>query len=326
MNLKERIKQFAEQATQSPPAKRGVERALQGRLDEHFADPSRCDGRGRKAKCLREAETALRHLTRAVVWQHQQQLDPNVRQEARALVKTVCHGHTPFEDLMRRASALRGRVNKSGRKRNARMPVRGCRKLWAELPAGFAVERLHTEERLAGAGRRLGNCAKDNAYGLHDRLRQRRSDFYQVLRGNEPVAMFEVRLRTSRIAEFLGQRNRGVDLPRPVLVAMLRRLQLNGDDVEACLQQGAASIFATGTADARQPDWQRGRRRAWLGPGRLVVREGRKKRRRWSSFEWDGTDWVSSDASRRERLDALMTRYPSLAKLARRAMEASRGR
>ena len=326
MDLKELSKQFAERATQTPRATARVEQALQGLAEEYFADPTRRDGRGRRAKCLREAETGLRHLTRAVVWQQREGLDPNIRQEARALVKTACHGHVPFEDLMRRASALRGRVNRSGQARNARMPIRGCRKLRAELPRRFVVERLHTVARLAGAGRKLGNCAKDNAYGLHDKLRRRKSDFYLVLRGSDPEAMFEVNLKTAEITEFLGRRNRDVALPRPVLLAMLRRLRLDGDHVEACLQQGAVSIFATGTADPRRPDWRRGRRKVWCRPRRLVVREGRKKRRRWSSFEWDGADWVASDASSQGRLDALMTRYPPLAELAHRAMVASRGR
>ena len=102
------------------------------------------------------------------------------------------------------------------------------------------------------------------------------------------------------------------------MVALLRRLGLNGDDVEACLQQGAASIFAAGSADVRKPDWQRGNLKVWCGARRLVVREGRK-RRRWSSFEWDGADWVAADASRLWRLDALMTRHPTIAVLARKA-------
>lgn len=308
---------FARNATQTFRARHRVRGRLTRLVAGYFADPSRRDGRGRSAKELRRAEKALRHLIHAIVWQHWRDLDPNVRREARALVQAACHGRMPFEALMRRASKLRGRVNRSGKARNDRMPIRGCRRLREALPQGFVVERLHTVERLAKAGRWFGNCAKDNGYGLHDALRRRRSDFYRVQRGDEPVAMFEVALKAGKITEFLGQRNSDIELPRIVLVAMLRRLQLNGDHVDACLRQGAASIFATGSADPEKPHWQRKRLKVWYAAGRLVLCEGRRER--WSSFEWDG-EWEASDASRRQRLDDLMTRHPSLAKLARRAV------
>ena len=234
---------------------------------------------------------------------------------------------------MARASALRGRVNRAGKVRNARKPIKGCKPLRAELPQGFFVERLQTVERLAKAGSAFGNCAKNNGYGLHDALRLRKSDFYLMLRGNEPVAMFEVDLKASKITEFLGQRNDDVELPRPVLIAMLHGLRLNGDDVDACLQQGAAAVFATGFGDMHKPHWQRGKLKAWRSPGRLLIKEeakppkgnGRRRPDRWSSFEWDG-DWESSCASKRHRLDDLMTHHPSLAKLARKAVKADRGR
>ena len=315
MKLTELMGLFVGNATQTFRARCRVKDRLTRLVAGYFAAPSRRDGRGRKAKELRRAEKALRHLNRAVVWQHRRDLDPNVRREARALVQAACHGRMPFEALMRRASKLRGRVNRSGKARNDRMPIRDC--LREALPQDFVVERLHTVERLAKAGRWFGNCAKDNGYGLHDALRRRRSDFYWMQRGSEPVAMFEVALKAGKITEFLGRRNSDIELPRTVLVAMLRQLRLNGDHVDACLRQGAASIFATGSADPEQPHWRRKRLKVWYAAGRLVLCEGRREQ--WSSFEWDG-EWEASDASRRQRLDDLMTRHPSLAKLARRAV------
>ena len=336
------IRQFANAAGQG----RRVEHRVATLVDEHFMHPARRDGRGRKAKELRAVEKALRHMNRATAWQGQQNLDPNVRQDAKALVRTVCHGQLPFNELMNRVSALRGRLNEAGRVRNARKPIEGCDSLREELPQGFSVERLHTVELLAEAGRLLGNCAKNNGHGLHEGLREREWDFYLIRRDDDPVAMFDVELETGKITQFLGRANADVELPRCVLIALLHRLALNGDDVEACLQQGAASIFATGSEDVREPDWQRGDLKVWCGERRLVVRERHKQghasrtRRRlrrlgirkgrkrdwWSSFEWDGADWVASDASSRHRLDALMTRYPSLAKLAHRAMKSGRWR
>ena len=322
------IKQFARRATQSPRARHRLERCLSKLIDEYFAHPARWDGRGRKSRFLRKVERALRQLTHAIDWQYRADLDPNVRQEAKALVRTACHGQVPFDVLIARASTLRGRVNRAGRVRNARQPIEGCDPLQVELPLGFAVERLHTVERLAAAGRRLGNCAKDNGYGLHSNLRERESDFYLVLRGDDPVAMFEVDLETSKITEFLGKRNDDVQLPRCVLIELLRRLALNGDDVDACLQQGAASIFATGSGDMRNPDWRRENLKVWCSVRRLVVCErGEGERRdRWSSFDWDGTSWVESYASSCDRLDTLMTRHPSIAMLAQRVTKAGRGR
>ena len=328
------IVQFARSATQSPRAMGRVVRRLSQLTEEYFAHPSRRDGRGRKSRLLRKVERALRQLIHATAWQHREDLDTDVRREARALVRTACHGQVPFEALMNRASALRGRVNKAGRVRNARQPVKGCDPLREELPQAFFVERLHTVERLATTGRRFGNCAKNNGYGLHDRLRERESDFYLMGRGDDPVAMFEVDLETGKVTEFRGKGGGRLKLPRCVLIALLRRLALNGDDVDACLQQGAVSIFATGSGDVHNPDWERGKLKVWRGARRLVVWERRKRRRRnrrrssfeWSSFEWDGDDWVASYASGRWSLDALMTRHPSIAKLAHEAVKLGQGR
>ena len=317
--MKQLTKQFARSATQSPRARRRAEGRLSNRIDEYFAHPSRRDGRGRKSWHLHKVELALRQLNHATAWQCRPALDLNVRREAQALVRTACHGHVPFEALMERASALRGRVNRAGRARNARQPIKGCEPLREELPQGFSVERLHTVALLARAGRDLGNCAKNNAYGMHDTLRERESDFYLVRRGDDPVAMFEVVLETDRITEFRGKENGDVELPRSVLIALLLRLELNGDDVEACLQQGAASIFTTGSGDMRDPDWQRGNLKVWCESRRLVIREG-GRRREWSSFEWNWANWVASDASSRSHLDALMTRHPTIAVLAHRAV------
>ena len=171
------IKQFTRSATQNLRARRQLERRLLKLIDRYFAHPGRRDGRGRKSRFLRKVERALRQLKHATAWQCRPDLDPNVRQEAKALVRTACHGQVPFDALMNRASALRGRVNRAGLVRNARQPIEGCDALREELPLGFAVERLHTVERLAAAGRRLGNCAKNNGHGLHDRLRESESDF-----------------------------------------------------------------------------------------------------------------------------------------------------
>lgn len=307
-------------------ARRGrrVEGRISALVDEHFALPSRRDGRGRKSQELRAVVRALRHLVRATEWQHQPDLDPNVRREAQALVTTACHGHMPFNDLMKQAKVLRGRVNKAGKVRNARQPIKGCEPLQEELPRRFSVERLHTVERLARAGRGLGNCAKNNDHGLHDDLRQRDSDFYLVSRDAEPEAMFEVDLKSGEITQFLGKENADVDLPRRVLIALLRRLRLNGDHVEACLRRGAASIFVNGLKDMAKPDWRRRTLMVWCAPGQLVIKEGQRPGG-WSRFEWDGKDWDASRASRRWRLDDLMTRHPKVARLAREAMK-SRGK
>ena len=316
------IKQFARLATQSSRHRRRVARRLSELAVEYFKNPLRRDGRGRRAQDLRAAEKGLRHLKNATSWQHRQDLPANVRKEARALVQTACHGQTPLEELMKRASALRGQVNKCGKVRNDRKAVEGCDPLSLTLYVGYSVERLHTVEKLASAGRAMGNCAKDNGYGMHDALRERDSDFYLMRRGNEPVAMLQVDLATDRITAFLGRSNAEVELPRLVLRSMLRRLGLNGDHVEACLQRGVASIFVTGAAKFPKPSYSRGKLHIWQARRKLVVKEGRQSGRGWSSFQWDGTEWVPSRASSRDRLDDLMTRDPEVAVLANKAMRA----
>lgn len=317
MNLP--IKQFTRRVEQTPQARRRLERRLLQLIDKYFEDPDRRDGRGRKSRFLRKVEKALRQLTHATGWQRWEDLDPNVRQEAKALVRTACHGQESFEALMNRVSALRGRVNRAGHVRKARQPIEGCDALREGLPQGFAVERLHTVGRLAKAGRQLGNCAKNNGYGLHDKLRQRESDFYLVLRGDDAVAMFEADLESGKITEFRDKRNDDeVELPRCVLLDLQRCLALDGDEVWACLQQGAASVFATVSGEIDNPDWFCKNVKVWCGARRLVIWERGKRRRpdQWSSFKWEGANWVATDASSRTRLDALMTRHPSIAKLA----------
>ena len=315
----EQIRQFARGATQSSRQRRRVVRRLSVLVDKHFEDPLRRDRRGRRSQDLRAVAKALGHLTNATSWQHRLDLDANVRREAGALVQTACHGRTPLPELMKRASALRGRVNKCGRLRNARKPIEGCEPLSVRLLGGYKVERLHTVERLASAGRALGNCAKDNGHGLHDALRQRRSDFYLLRCGKGPVAMLEVELETAEITEFLGPSNASIDLSRFVLRDLLRQLRLNGDHVDACLQNGAATIFATGAANYLKPSYQRGRVRIWQARRQLVVKEGLRPGRGWSSFRWGRGGWVPSHASSRDRLDDLMTGDPDIAVLAYKA-------
>lgn len=313
------IRQFACRATQSSGQRRRTVQRLSALVKRHFADPLRWDGRGRRSQDLRAVEKALRHLTNAASWQHRPDLDANVRREAKALVKTACHGQTPLEELMKRASALRGRVNKCGKVRNERKAIVGCEPLSLALLGDYSVERLHTVAKLASAGRALGNCAKDNGCGMHDALRQRGSDFYLVRRERHPVAMLETDLETDEITEFEGPSNAEPELPRAVLLALLRRLRLNGDHMDACLQSGAASIFTSQRANILKPSYQRGKVRIWQPRRQLVIKEGSRSGQGWSSFRWDGTEWVSSGASSRDRLDDLMTRDPDVAVLANKA-------
>lgn len=302
----------------------GTRRRLMQRVAEYVEVPARRDGRGVEAKVLKEVRTTLKHLNGAAKWQDDGHLDANVRRQARAVARTASHAQVPFEELMAPASKLRGDVNKAGKKRNDRKPIDGCDPLRMGLPKGFAVERLCTKAALAGAGRALGNCARDNRFGLHDKLLQRESDFYLVWdRDSQAVAMCEVDLETDEIVEFLGKGNSNVRLPHCALIAMLSGLEVGGDDVRTCLQPGAVSIFATGAASLKAPDYRRGRLRVWAVKGQLVVqkrkRRGRKWRGQWSSFRWNGADWEAADASYLHRLDGLMTKHRRVAKLARKA-------
>lgn len=308
------IRQFAGKANQG---RRAADR-LRALVDRHFEHPGRRDGRGRRAQAVLDAQRTLRHLVCATDWQNRPNLDFNDRREARALVRTASHGQGSFADLMERAKKLRGRINQRGAERNARLPIKGCDPLREGLPRCYVVERLHTRERLAWAGRKLGNCAKNNAHCLHDRLWQRESDFYVIGRGDDLVAMFEVDLETNVITEFHGKENADVKLPRDALIALQRRLGLNGDGVDACLQQGAASIFAARPGAVHEPDWRCGNLKVWWAERQLVFKESRR-RRPWSSFTWSGANWAAADASSRRRLDGLMTRHPFLAKLAHAA-------
>lgn len=297
---------------------------VQTLVDAHFDDPARRDKRGRKAEELRTVRAALGHLIAATGWRTRETLDPNVRHRARTLVTTASHGQMPLAELMLKAKRLRGQVNRAGKIRNARRPVDGCDPLRIELPSDYWVERLHTVETLAHAGRVLGNCTKDNGFGKHDDLRDRRCDFYIVGRQQESVAMFDVVLDTNRIGELLGVRNDDVRLPRTVLVAIQSGLDVDGDDVDACLRVGAASIFANAGADPQRPNYLDGLFRLWWRPNRIVMREGRDGNHRWSSFRWEGNGWHPAVPSSRRRMDRVMTRRPRVAMLAQQAVRRPR--
>lgn len=308
------VKVFARKAERG----RRTGRRVQKLVDDYFAAPSRRDGADRRrAEDLTCVRVTFKHLIDATGWERRKDLDENLRRDASALVTTTCHGNTPFPTLMQHATKLRGRVNKCGKARNARKLIAGCKPLRLELPLGHTVERLHTLERLASAGRALGNCAKDNGYGLHRELRERHADFYLIREGDNPVAMFRVGVGDSEIAEFFGKSNTTPKLPCEVLVTMLRSLQLNGDNMAACLQQGAHSIFITGRADVDRPDYRSrdGKVDVWRGERVIVIRE-----REWSAFQWDDESWDSAGGSSRYGLDGLMTRYPRVAGLAHGAI------
>ena len=320
-------------ATEAKHGRRTAER-LQQSMDEHFRDPKRRDGRGRRSQDVRVVTRTLCHLIRATDYRNRQGLDPNRRREAAKLVKTACRG-APFDELIERARRLRGRVNKSGKARNERIEYGDSFSL--DLSAGYSVERLNSIRKLAAAGRALDNCAKDNKFELHDSLREGDARFYGVRDGDSLIAMFEV--GSGRIVEFLGPVNNDVRMPRDVLLELQRKLKVSGDDVDACLQTGAASIFAEDDADIRYPDHRGpeftvGSRRMpryliWYRPDKIVLREPGRVRRgrtqvrrvksRWSVFRWEDGNWDASHASSRDRLDGLMTRYPEIAKFANRS-------
>ena len=314
------VKVFARKAERG----RRTGRRVQKLVDDYFAAPSRRDGADRRrAEDLTCVRVTFKHLIDATGWERRKDLDENLRRDASALVTTTCHGNTPFPTLMQHATKLRGRVNKCGKARNARKLIAGCKPLRLELPLGHTVERLHTLERLASAGRALGNCAKDNGYGLHRELRERHADFYLIREAGDPVALLQASVGSGEITEFLGKSNTTPKLPRKVLVTMLRNLQLNGDNVAASLQQGAHSIFVTGGADVDQPNFRShdGTVKLWRGTRLIVVSE----RREWSSFRWEDETWEATDGSAQWRLDGLMTPYPEVASLACTAADPQAG-
>ena len=307
------VKQFGGEARLG---KRVAER-LQAAVDSYFEEPSRRDARGRTAAELDNVGRTLRQLIRAIGWQDHP--DPIVNGEAKALVRTAAHAKVPFEELMARASKLQGSVGKCGRRRKAQQPIEGCEPLRMALPHGFSVERLHTVARLASAGRAFGNCAKDNGHGEHDRLRRREADFYLVQRDGATVAMFDVDLASSKIEQFVGRRDEDPELPRSVLVAMLSKLRLNGDEVRGCLHHGVLFIFVSGEADRAKPHFSRRGLSLWHGCKRIAVCERGVRGERWSSFTWEGDDWDSTYGSERHSLVGLMTRHPEIAVIAREA-------
>ena len=307
------VKQFGSEAKRG----RRVAERLQALVDQHFREPSRRDARGRTAAELAKAGKTLRQLVRSIGWQCHP--DPNIRQKAKALVKTTAHAKVPFEELMASASELNGQVIKCGRRRAAQQPIAGCEPLRVELPEGFSVERLHTRAKLANAGRLLGNCVKDNGHRHHDRLRGREADFYLVWREGTAVATLDVELDGSRIRHILGPRNDEAELPRSVLFAMLSRLRLNGDDVEECRRHGLLHIFLTGEADRAKPQFRRRGLRIWQGHKRLAVWERQMGGEQWSSLTWDGNEWDPIWSAERQGIDDLMTRHPEIAVIAREA-------
>ena len=320
--MKKEVVEAVDRFSASAGLGEGSRSRLLQRLREYLAVPTRRNGRGAKPEVLSEVRTTLMHLNSATRWQEDGGLG-NLSKQARKLVTTATHAKVPFEDLMAPAAKLRGRVNKAGKRRNDCKPIAGCEPLRLELPKGYVVERLCTLAALIGAGKALGNCARDDRW-LHERLQQRKSDFYLVRdQGDKAVAMCQVDLETDEIAEFLGEANAEVRLPRRAVAAMLSNLRVDGDHIDACLQRGAASIFTTGAADPEVPDYSKGQRCVWAVKGQLVVQQRKRRgkwwRGQWSSFRWDGTNWEGTNASRLDRLDGLMTRHRRIVKLARKA-------
>ena len=128
-----------------------------------------------------------------------------------------------------------------------------------------------------------------------------------------------------RLGQTRAKYNEEPELPSVVAFTMLHELRLNGDDVEAWVQRGAASIFVTGRADKSEPDFcsPAGTVSIWQGRKQLVVKEQRLPRSRhragraghdkWSIFrccEEEEEELVPSEGSYygTERLAYLMTR------------------
>ena len=267
-------------------------RKVREAVDSYFGEPGRSDGRGRKSSELKQVATTLRHIVGMQRWVADPRYDLNVRRRINDFLKHIDHTQ-PWRQTVDECRKARGLANGAARSQNERKELGSAEP--TVLDETHMNYPLNSVAKIRAAGKRGGNCLRDNEYGYFDELRRREAEFYEIRKSGTAVAWWRVERESREITDIYGPSNEDADLPVEVLWRMCREIDANGDGEELFLQNGVLSMFLDGAVDREVPMRIVRGYRFWWRRREIVVHDSRDDR--WSRFLWRRTGWRATGPS-----------------------------
>lgn len=264
------------------------------------------DKRGTKAAAAKKAYYACVRFNSALNYQEGHD-DSSVRRAAKQVVTGVLHQN--FQEIQERLAQLHGQATKAGRRTADRRREAGERTL--EIDDRYDLKQLCSVRSLRRVGQALDNCVARTRFARRyvQDVEKGRAEMW-VLRDRErPVCLINVHPSTRTIGEFEAEGGSTPKLKHTVARAILKRLDVDGDEEEAFVRVGAFQTFRDGRPDVTpllindRPYW------VWTGRGGaeiiIATRKRQNGRKRWSRFTRD--DRGNECRTRRSRLGFLGT-------------------
>ena len=219
-------------------------------------------------------------------WAVDNRYDLNVRRRINDFLKHVDHTQ-PWRQTVAECRKARGLANGAARSLNERKEFGSAEP--AVLDETHTNHPLNSVAKMRAAGKRGGNCLRDNDFGYLDEIRRREAEFYEIRKSGTAVAWWRVERESREITDVYGPSNDDADLPVEVLWQMCRQLDVNGDGEELFLQNGVLSMFLDGTVDRDAPMRVVRGYRFWWRRREIVVHDSQEDR--WSRFLWRRAGW-----------------------------------
>ena len=267
-------------------------RKVRDAVDRHFGECGRNDRRGRRSSELKKVATTLRHMVGMQRWVLDERYDLNVRRRIKDFLRHIDHRQA-WSQTVDECRKARGLANAAARLQNEQKEF--------GTSEAVALDETHTSfplnsvTKVRAAGRRGGNCLRDNDFGHLDEVRDRQAEFHEIRKSDKPVAWLRVDLGSREVTDIYGPRNEEADLPTEVLWQMCRKLGVNGDGEELLHDKGVLTIFLEGSKDPDVPMRVVRGYRFWWRRREIVVHDSREDR--WSRFVWRRRRWCASGPS-----------------------------
>lgn len=288
-------------------------RKVRESVDAHFAAPGLSDRRGRRSGELKKVATTLRHIVGMQRWVVDARYDLNARRRIKDFLGHIDH-RQPWRRTVAECRKARGLANGAARTRNERAE-HGLGEA-TPLDEAHTTVPLNSVAKMRSAGRRGGNCLRDNDLGYWDDLRRREAEFHEVRKSGVAVAWLRVEHESREITEIYGPNNEDADLPVDVLWQLCRELGVHGDGEELFLGNGVLSMFLHGLAEPESPRVVVSGYRFWWRRGEILVHDSMDDR--WSRLLWRRDAWCAVSLSHLESnaFEAMRRLEPRIASLA----------
>ena len=243
------------------------------------------DKRGTKAAATKKAYYACVQFESAFKYQEGHD-DSSVRRAAKQAVTGVLH--QKFPEIRKRLGQLHGQATKAGRRIADRRRETGERTL--EINDRYDLQKVCSVRSLRRVGQALDNCVAGNRFArryVRD-VEKGRAEMWVLRDRGRPVCLIRVDPSTRTIDELEAEEGSTPKLKRTVARAILKVLDLVGDDEEAFVRVGAFRAFRDGQPDVTplviedRPYW------VWIFHNGAEIIIATKKRpngrKRWSRF------------------------------------------